>query len=308
LKNLKKQDYCRGGIEMFDIGNVLEPKTLDEAVEMYNSNPNLKIIAGGTDVLIKMRHGELEGAELLSLRNIKGMDEIKLLEDQSISIGAMTSFSQLFRSEIINKYLYVLSEAAVSMGGPQVRNMATVGGNISNGAVSADSAPTLFALNALLKLKSVKGERIVPITEFYEGPGRVKLQIGEILESIIITKENYNQLNGNYIKYCNRKAMDIAMLSVSVVCKVEAGKFSDMRIALGVAAPTPIRCSEAESYALNKQVTEETINEIGKYALKASKARDSWRGSKAYREHLVEVLVQRAIKEAIKRAGGNGNE
>lgn len=293
---------------MFDIGNVLEPKTLDEAVEMYNSNPNLKIIAGGTDVLIKLRHGELEGVELLSLRNIEGMDKIKMLEDESISIGAMTSFSQLFRSDIINKYLFVLSEAAVSMGGPQIRNMATVGGNISNGAVSADSAPTLFALNALLKLKSVRGERIVPITEFYEGPGRVKLQTGEILESIIITRENYNKLNGNYIKYCNRKAMDIAMLSVSVVCKVEAGKFSDMRIALGVAAPTPIRCREAESYALNKQATEETINEIGKYALKASKARDSWRGSKVYREHLVEVLVQRAIKEAIKRAGGNGNE
>ncbi len=293
---------------MFDIGNVLEPKTLDEAVEMYSSNPNLKIIAGGTDVLIKMHHGELDGVELLSLRNIKGMDEIKLLEDESISIGAMTSFSQLFGSEIINKHLFVLSEAAVSMGGPQVRNMATVGGNISNGAVSADSAPTLFALNAQLKLESVRGKRIVPITDFYDGPGRVKLQSGEILESIIITKENYNQLNGNYIKYCNRKAMDIAMLSVAVVCKVEEDKFSDIRIALGVAAPTPIRCGEAESYAINRSVTEETIKNIGQYAIKASKARDSWRGSKAYREHLIEVLTQRAIKEAIKRAGGNGNE
>lgn len=293
---------------MFDIGNVLEPKTLDEAVEMYNSNPNLKIIAGGTDVLIKMHHGELEGVELISLRNIKGMDEIKMLEDESISIGAMTSFSQLFHSEIINKHLYVLSEAAVSMGGPQIRNMATVGGNISNGAVSADSAPTLFALNAQLKLKNKGGVRIVPITEFYDGPGRVKLQPGEILEAIIISKENYKGLSGNYIKYCNRKAMDIAMLSVSAVCMVDDGKFSDMRIALGVAAPTPIRCSEAESYALNKAATDETIKEIAKNALKASRARDSWRGSKAYREHLIEVLTQRAIKEAIKRAGGNGNE
>lgn len=293
---------------MFDIENVLEPKTLNEAIEMYNSNPKLKIIAGGTDVLIKMRHGELGGAELLSLRNIKGMDEIKMLEDGSISIGAMTSFTQLFRSEIINKYLYVLSEAAVSMGGPQIRNMATVGGNICNGAVSADSAPTLFALNAQLKLKSANSERLVPITEFYEGPGRVKLQAGEILEAIIITKENYNGLNGNYIKYCNRKAMDIAMLSVSAVCKVSDGKFSDLRIALGVAAPTPIRCSDAEKYALNKDASDEVIKEIAQNALKASRPRDSWRGSKAYREHLIVILTQRAIREAIKRAGGNGNE
>lgn len=293
---------------MFDIGNVLEPKTLDEAVEMYNSNPNLKIIAGGTDVLIKLHHGELEGVELLSLRNIKGMDEIRILEDGSISIGALTSFTQLFHSEIINKYLFILSEAAVSMGGPQIRNMATVGGNISNGAVSADSAPTLFALNAQLRLKSASGERLVPITQFYDGPGRVKFQPGEILEAIIISKGNYEGLNGNYIKYCNRKAMDIAMLSVAAVCKVADGKFSDMRIALGVAAPTPIRCSEAEEYALNKSVTDDVIKEIAQNVLKASKARDSWRGSKAYREHLIVVLVQRAIKEAIKRAGGNGNE
>lgn len=293
---------------MFDIGNVLEPKTLDEAVKMYDSNPNLKIIAGGTDVLIKMHHGELEGVELLSLKNVKGMNEIKMLEDGSIWIGAMTSFSELFHSELINKHLYILSEAAVSMGGPQIRNMATVGGNISNGAVSADSAPTLFALNAQLKLKSAKGERVVPITEFYDGPGRVKFQPSEILEAIIITKENYEGLKGNYIKYCNRKAMDIAMLSVAAICKVEDGKFSDMRIALGVAAPTPIRCSEAEGYGLGRTVSEEEIKEIAKHALKASKARDSWRGSKAYREHLIEVLVQRAIKEAINRAGGNGNE
>lgn len=293
---------------MFDIANVYEPTTLKEALELLAENSNLKIIAGGTDVLIKLRHGEWENQELLSIRNIKGMDEIKLLEDGSISIGAMASFTQLFRSEIINKYLYVLSEAAVSMGGPQIRNMATVGGNICNGAVSADSAPTLFALNAELVLKSLSGERRVPITEFYAGPGRVKLQPGEILTSIIITKENYDGLNGNYIKYSNRKALDIAMLSVSVVCKEYEGKFTDMRIALGVAAPTPIRCSEAENYAIGKTVSDETIKEISNLALKSSKARDSWRGSKAYREHLIVVLIQRAIKEAIKRAGGNGNE
>lgn len=293
---------------MFDIGNILEPKTLDEAIEMYNSNPDLKIIAGGTDVLVKMHHGQLGGVELLSLRKIKGMDEIKLLKDGSISIGAMATFSQIFRSDIINKYLFVLGEAAVSMGGPQIRDIATIGGNVSNGAVSADSAPTLFALNALLKLRSANGERIVPITEFYAGPGRVKLQPGEIMEAIIITKENYDGLNGNYIKYCNRKAMDIAMLSVSVICKVDNEKFSDMRIALGVAAPTPVRCSEAEIYAIGRTACDEEIKEIAQHALKASNARDSWRGSKEYREHLIVVLIQRAIKEAIKRAGGNGNE
>lgn len=289
---------------MFDIGKVLEPKTIDEAVVLYSENPNLRIIAGGTDVLIKMHHGELEGVELLSIKEIDGLKNIRLLEDGAIEIGAMVSFSQLFRSELINEKLFVLSEAAVSMGGPQIRNMATIGGNVSNGAVSADSAPTLFALNAILKLRSSNGIRMVPITEFYAGPGKVKFLASEILEAVIITRENYENMHGNYIKYTNRKAMDIAMLSISTILSVEAGKFKNMRIALGVAAPTPIRCTEAEEYAVGKEATQDNIKEIAKLALKAANARDSWRGSKAYREHLIEVLTGRAINEAINRAGG----
>lgn len=98
--------------------------------------------------------------------------------------------------------------------------------------------------------------------------------------------------------------MDIAMLGVSVVCKTEDGKFSDVRIALGVAAPIPIRCTEAEVYARGLDITPETIKEIGIYAVRSSKARDSWRASKAYREHLIEILTVRALKEAVSRSGG----
>lgn len=290
---------------MFDIVNVLEPETLNEAIQMLCDNPKLKIIAGGTDLLIDMRNGKIEDAELLSLRKIKGLDEIKLLSNETVSIGAMTSFSQLFRSDIINKYIPLLSESAVSMGGPQIRNMATIGGNICNGAVSADSAPTLFCLNAELLLESALGKRKIPIQDFYEGPGKVRLGRGEILTDILITKANYDQMTGNYIKYCSRKAMDIAIISVAVVCNVENGIFNDLRIALGVAGPTPIRCSEAEAFAIGKSIKSDTIEKIAHYAVKSSKARDSWRGSKAYREHLIEVLTQRAILETIRRAGVN---
>lgn len=293
---------------MFDITNILEPKTIDEALEMLSSNPRLKVIAGGTDVLIRLHHGDIEEVELLSLRNISGLDEIKLLEDGTIYIGAMAPFTKIFRDEIINRYIPVLSEAAVSMGGPQIRNMATVGGNICNGAVSADSAPTLFALNAVLQLESKQGTRTVAIQDFYEGPGRVRIQAGEILTAILIAKKDYDQTSGNYIKFSNRKAMDISMLGVAVVVNSANGKFNDLRIALGVAAPTPVRCSEAEVYAKGKDITEETIKEIGLLAVKSSKARDSWRGSKSFREHLIETLTQRAIKEAINRAGGSQNE
>lgn len=293
---------------MYDIRNILEPENINEALEMLSRNPGLKVIAGGTDVLIRLHHGAMEEVELLSIRKIKDLDKITLMEDGTISIGAMANFSQIFRDDIINGYIPVLAEGAVSMGGPQIRNMATIGGNVCNGAVSADSAPALFALNAILKLESTSGVRMLPIQEFYAGPGKVKREPGEILTALLIKKENYEGTTGHYIKFSNRKALDISMLGVAVVCNSNKGKFNDLRIALGVAAPTPIRCSEAENYAKGKEISEETLKEIGCYAVKSSKARDSWRGSKSYREHLIEVLTQRATKEAIKRAGGNYNE
>ncbi|HWQ30308.1 MAG TPA: xanthine dehydrogenase FAD-binding subunit XdhB [Negativicutes bacterium] len=289
---------------MFDIVKIEKPETLEEALKMLSDNPKLRIIAGGTDILIRMRSGAIEEVELLSLRSIPGLDEISILEDGTISIGAMATFTDLFRNETINKYVPVLAEAAVSMGGPQIRNMATVGGNICNGAVSADSATTLLAYDASLRLESVSGTRIVPLKEFYAGPGKVKLLPGEIMTSILISEEGYGKTSGCYIKYSTRKAMDIAMLGVSTVCRIENGKFSEVRLSLGVAAPTPIRCSEAEYYARGKAVTAETLKEIARYAVTASKARDSWRASKAYREHLIEVLTFRALKEAVCRDGG----
>jgi len=190
------------------------------------------------------------------------------------------------------------------MGGPQIRNVATIGGNICNGAVSGDSASTLFALDALLKLASLEGERIIPIHEFYAGPGKVNLRPGELLSAILIPRSSYQDTGGHYIKFAMRKAMDIATLGVAVVCRVGGGAFQDLRIGLGVAAPVPIRCAEAEAYAVGRPVTQDTCRELGKLAVKASKARTSWRASKDYREHLIEVLTERAVAEAAKRAGG----
>lgn len=281
---------------MFDIKQVYEPMCLKSALEIYQNNPHLTIIAGGTDVLINLRHGKYEEVELLSLQKIKGLDEIKILEDGTIEIGALTTFTKIFRNDIINKHVPILAEAAVSMGGPQIRNIATIGGNICNGAVSADSAPALFTLNALLYLETANASRTIPITEFYAGPGRVKLQPGEILTKILITKDNYENFKGKYFKFSNRKAMDIAMIGVAVLLNTTDNKVNDLRIALGVSAPTPIRCQEAEKTSLGLELTEENMKRISELTILDAKPRDSWRGSKAYREHLIKVLTYRALR------------
>jgi len=289
---------------MYDIIGYYEAETVGEATALLAENPNLKLIAGGTDVLIKMHGGQLEDAELLSLRKIKSLGTIRKAEDGTIVIGAMATFAQIFKDPILREMIPILTEAAISMGGPQIRNIATIGGNVCNGATSADSASSLFTLNAQLKLADVKGERLVPIREFYLGPGKVALKPGEILTEILISPDDYVGFGGQYIKFAMREAMDIATLAVSVICKLQGEAFDQVRIGLGVAGPTPLRCLDAEAYAAGKEVSTETVAEIGRLAVNSAKARTSWRASKEYREHLVEELVQRALKTAIVNAGG----
>ena len=288
---------------MYDIKGYFEVETVSEATLLLSLNPNLKIIAGGTDVLIKMHGGQIKEAELLSLRKIKSLATIRKAEDGTVVIGSMATFSQIFNDPIIQETIPILTEAAIAMGGPQIRNIATIGGNVCNGVTSADSASSLFVLNARLKLQSQRGERVVSIHEFYLGPGKVALQPDEILTEIIIP-EDYQGFGGHYIKFAMRKAMDIATLAVAVVCKLQDATFEEVRIGLGVAGPTPLRCTDAEAYAKGKTVSYETLAEIGRLAVSSAKARTSWRASKDYREHLVEELTQRALKVAIVKAGG----
>jgi len=289
---------------MYDIKGYYDAETVNEAIALLAENPHLKIIAGGTDVLIKLHGGQLEDVELLCLRKIKSLERIRKLDDGTLVVGSMATFAQIFNDSILQETIPILAEAAISMGGPQIRNIATIGGNLCNGATSADSASSLFVLNARLKLQNPQGERVVSIHEFYLGPGKVALNPGEILTEILISPEDYQGFGGHYIKFAMRKAMDIATLAVAVICKLQEGRFDDVRIGLGVAGPTPLRCRDAEGYAQGKSVSAATVAEIGKLAVKSAQARTSWRASKDYREHLVEELTQRALKLAIVKAGG----
>lgn len=289
---------------MFNIRGIAEPKTVEEALDILDRNSDLTIISGGTDVLVKLHEGRMDDLNLISIKELNELEGISMLGNGDIEIGSKVTFTELFRSELINKHLGILSEAAVSMGGPQVRNIATIGGNVCNGAVSGDSAPTLFALNAKLKLRSKNKERIVPINEFYAGPGKVNIEANELLVSIIIEKNDYENAEGNYIKFATRNAMDISIMGVSTIIKIKDNKFNDIRIALGVAGPTPIRCFDAEKLAENLDVNDNNMKLIADKALESSRAIDFWNASKEYKDHLIDELVYRALNESVKRLGG----
>jgi xanthine dehydrogenase FAD-binding subunit len=162
----------------------------------------------------------------------------------------------------------------------------------------------LFCLNAKLQVESVDNTRVINMEEFYLGPGKVDLRRGDILTAILIDEKDYNGYAGKYIKSTQRKAMDIATLGCSVMAKVSDGIFEDVRIAYGVAAPTPVRCPAAEKVAKGKIVNKDNIEKIAEATMLDVNPRDSWRGSKAFREQLVRENAKRALYEVVKRSGG----
>ena len=250
----------------------------------------------------------MAGTSLVSIRDIKEIRGIQLMESGDIFIGAGTTFSHVTNDPVIRKLIPVLGEAVDQVGGPQVRNIGTIGGNVCNGAVSADSAPTLFSLNAMLRIADGTGGRMVPIKDFYLGPGRVDLHPGDVLTHIVIPGKEYQGYHGFYIKYSMRNAMDIATLSCSVVSRIDPLKkvLEDVRITFGVAAPVPYRCQKTEEALKGMEIGEELYQKVEELVREEINPRDSWRASKAFRLQIGGEIASRALKESIRRGMVSG--
>ena len=291
---------------MYDIKALYEAESVENAVQLLTEHPDAVIIAGGSDVLIKMREGKLAGCELVSIYGLDELRGVTMEEDGTIRIRPLTSFSHITKNPIIQKYINVLGEAVDMVGGPQIRNIGTIGGNTCNGVTSADSASTLHAYDAIMEITGPDGVRTVPIHDFYISAGKVDLKHGELLTSILIKKESYENYYGHYIKYAMRNAMDIATTGCSANVKLSDDKKTivSARIAYGVAAPVPIRAKSAEEFLNGKEATAENIAAFAKKALDDVNPRTSWRASKELRLQLIEELSKRAMTEAVRLAGG----
>ena len=285
---------------MYDIENYYNAETIKEAVLLLKEHPDARIISGGSDVLIKIREGKMAGTSLVSIRDIKEIRGIRLMDSGDIFIGAATTFSHVTKDPVIQKLIPVLGEAVDQVGGPQVRNIGTIGGNVCNGAVSADSAPTLFSLNAMLRIADGTGGRMVPI---HLGPGRVDLHQGDVLTHIVIPGKDYQGYHGFYIKYSMRNAMDIATLSCSVVSRIDPQKkvLEDVRITFGVAAPVPYRCHKTEEALKGMEIGDELYDKVETLVREEINPRDSWRASKAFRLQIGGEIAKRALKESVRR-------
>ena len=291
---------------MYDMKAYYESQSVADAVALRLAHPDAHIIAGGSDVLVQMREGKRAGVELISIYMLDELRGVSIDAEENIRIGSLTSFSHITRDPIIQKYINVLGEAVDQVGGPQIRNIGTIGGNTCTGVTSADSASTLHAWEAVVELTGPEGTRRVPIKDFYLKAKVVDIRAGEIQTAILIPKASYENTFGSYIKYAMRNALDIATNGCSVNVRLSPDKktFERVRIAYGVAGPIPMRALSAEAFLNGKEVTMENVVAFSQKVLEDINPRDSWRASKALRQHVAVESAKRCLIESVERAGG----
>lgn len=291
---------------MYDIKNIYRAKTIDEAIKLLDEHEDGVIISGGSDVLISLRDGGLQEANLISINEVDELSYVKMDDEGTIHIGSKTCFTDVHGSEIIEKYVPMLGYAADQVGGPQIRNIGTIGGNVCNGMTSADTASSLVALDAIMVVKSVNGTREIPIKDWYVTAGKTVREHNELLIEIKITKDNYENYYGRYIKYAMRKAMDIATIGTVAYVKLSEDKKNivDLRLSFGVAGPTPMRARNVEERFNNCEVSLENVVKISEDVLKDVNPRDSWRASKIFRQQIIKENIKRCLISAITEAGG----
>lgn len=287
---------------MFDLKNYHRADSVEEAVALLASDSKRCLIAGGTDILVKLREGKKEYGELVDIHGLEELRYIRLESSTDLLIGSGTTFTDIVESELLAARLPILVDAAGSIGGPQIRNVATIGGNICNGVTSGDSAMPLFCLDGKLVIQGVDGIREVAMGDFYLGPGKVDLRQGDVLVAFKIACSDYRDYTGCYLKYAMREAMDIATIGCAVSLKVQKKIILDYRIAYGVAAPVPIRCPQTEMAVAGQEMSGKLVRLIRQKVVEDVRPRTSWRATKEFRMHIIEELALRATEKALERA------
>lgn len=291
---------------MYDIQKALRAKSLSHAQTLLAQYPGAVLTAGGTDVMIRLKHGGLPGATLISLLDVAQLRGVKLAENGDVVIGAGTCFAALEQDPVLLRRAPMVSYACSQVGSPQIRAVATIGGNLCNGAVSADSVPSLLALDAVLELTGPNGPESAPLLGFHTGPGKTRLEPDRILTAIRLPAASLAGHGGCYIKFGQRNALEIATLGCAARVQLDDAKqiVTAVALAYGVAAPTPVRCRRLEAMLVGRVPDAAFFETLRAHVLAELNPRDSWRASKQLRVQLIKELGCRAVRQAIVQAGG----
>lgn len=281
------------------------PESVGEACALLAKlGKSAKILAGGTDLLHKMKLGKEEPGDLVSLRRIEALKAIRREPGGSVVIGAAATHNALMESEILHSSYFSISDAAHQMASNQIRNLGTVGGNIVNAAPSADLVPILIALDASITLVSAQGQREMELEEFFTEPASSVIRHGEILTAITIPEQATT--GSRYVKFGLRRSGALAVVGAAAAVTIKDGVILTARLALSSSAPKPIRAKQTEAWLIGKRADEATFGEAAKMVSEEVRPRDSIRGSADYRRHLAGVLAKRALAAAAESGHGKG--
>ncbi|MFB0507860.1 MAG: xanthine dehydrogenase family protein subunit M [Thermodesulfobacteriota bacterium] len=276
----------------------LEPSSLSGVISLLDQHSKAaKILAGGTDLLVDMKQGALSPGYLINIKGIPGQDYIKYDKKGGLRIGALTTIRQIETSRMIREQFLPLAQAAKVLGSVQVRNRATIGGNLCNASPSAETAPPLLVLGAKVKLVGSRGERVLPLEEFFVGSGLTVLDKEILTEIMVPPPPPYTR--GVYMSISRRRAVDLALVGVAVAATVDRdrGEWKEVKIALGAVAPTPMRACKAEKILKGKRIEAALMEEAAQMASDEARPISDVRASAWYREEMVRVLVQRALEQ-----------
>lgn len=277
---------------------ILQPASLKEASAIVkDKGPGGRFLAGGTDLLIAVKEKGLAPKYVVDLKRIPDLAGIREEKDGAVTIGALTTLHAVETAPVILKRYPFLAQSAAEVGSVQIRNRATIGGNMANATPSADVAPALLCLDARVKISGLSGERTIALERLFRGPGQTALAPEEILTAILIPAGP--ALAGEYIKFSPREMMDLAYVGVAVALALNGGnQCGAARIALGAVSPTPMRARKTEALLENQTITEALAEKAGAEAAAESKPISDVRSSADYRREMVRVNTARAILNA----------
>lgn len=277
------------------------PASVKEALDLLAAyGTDAKLLAGGTDLLLAMKKRTATPSHLINLKAIPGLSGITT-DAKGLTIGALTTIAEIFRSSVIEKTYTPLWDAASVMASPQIRTLATIGGNLVSAVPSSDMAPPLMVLSAEAKITGPSGERTCPVEALFAGPSSCTLGPADILTGITIPLPKGK---GVYLKLMRRAALDLALVGVAAFVCLDGETCTSAKVALGAVAPTPIRATAAEEVLAGKVLTEDLAAQAAKVSGTICRPITDVRATLDYRCSMVEVLTKRALIEALNRSQG----
>lgn len=275
----------------------LRVSDLEEALQILSREKDTKVLAGGTDLVVDMKVGRYKPRVVL---DITGVKELRFILDEGdrIRIGALTRIQEIVESSIVRRKIPVLAEALSELGSWQIRNMATIGGNLCNASPAADSAPPLLVHEAKARLTSLEGSREVSLEEFFTGPGSTVMRPDELLQEVIIPR---GRSRGSSFIKISRVSMDLAIASASTYVEVDGDSITNVRVALGSVAPRPIRARRCEAALTGRRINESTLREVAEIVASEISPIDDVRSTAWFRREVSKTLVFDSLMKSLSR-------